>query len=119
MELGTYATKSNRRKLTGAYSDKSPVKAIFCMEEDRQLAVYSTDGRCLIFSSAQLQAKTTRATQGVGVMSLKKNKVVDKVVFLEESGIQNQSRYRVKSLPAAGALLKEEDAEEKQMGFFN
>ena len=117
VELEGYATKSNRRKLTGAYSDKAAVKAIFCLEEDRQLAVYSTDGRCMIFSTAQLQAKTTRATQGVGVMSLKKNKTVDKAVLLEESGIQNQSRYRVKSLPAAGALLKEEDHEEKQMGF--
>ena len=117
VDLEAYATKSNRRKLTGAYSDKSPIKAIFCLEEDRQIAVYASDNRCLIFSTAQLQSKTTRATQGVGVMSLKKNKVVDKAVFLEESGIQNESRYRVKSLPAAGALLKEEDAEEKQMGF--
>ena len=118
VDLEAYATKSNRRKLTGAYSDKSPVKAILCLDEDRQIAVYSTDGRVLIFSTAQLQSKTTRGTQGVGVMSLKKNKIVDKAVLLEESGIQNVSRYRVKSLPAAGALLKEEDAEEKQMGFF-
>ena len=117
VELSAYTTKSNRRKLTGAYCDKMPVKAIFCMEEESQIAVYSTDGRCLIFSTAQMQAKTTRGTQGVGVMSLKKNKVVDKAVRLEESGIQNVSRYRVRSLPAAGALLKEDDAEEKQMGF--
>ena len=117
VELSAYETKSNRRKLTGAYSDKSPVKAIFCLAEDRQLALYSTDSRVLIFSTAQLQAKTTRATQGVAVMSLKKNKVVDKAVTLEESGIVNESRYRVRSLPAAGALLKTEDAEEKQMGF--
>ena len=117
VELSAYTTKSNRRKLTGAYCDKMPVKAIFCMEEESQIAVCSTDGRCLIFSTAQMQAKTTRGTQGVGVMSLKKNKVVDKAVRLEESGIQNVSRYRVRSLPAAGALLKEDDAEEKQMGF--
>ena len=119
VELSAYETKSNRRKLTGAYSDKSPVKALFCLQEDRQLAVYATDGRCMIFSTAQLQGKTTRATQGVAVMSLKKNKVVDKVLPLEDSGIHNEARYRVKSLPAAGALLKDEDAEEKQMGFFN
>ena len=117
VDLEAYATKSNRRKLTGAYSDKAPVKAILCSKEDVQLAVYATDGRCMIFSTAQLQSKTTRATQGVGVMSLKKNKIVDKAVLLEESGIQNVARYRVKSLPAAGALLKEEDAEEKQIGF--
>ncbi len=119
VELSAYETKSNRRKLTGAYSDKSPVKALFCLSgEDAQLAVYATDGRCLIFSPAQLQPKTTRNTQGVSVMALKKNKTVEKACLLEETSIQNPSRYRVRSLPAPGALLKEEDLEEKQLGLF-
>ena len=117
VELSAYATKSNRRKLTGAYSDKSPVKAVLCSNQDCQMAVYSTDGRALIFSTAQLQAKTTRSTQGVGVMSLKKNKLVEKALPLEQTAIVHESRYRVKSLPGAGALVKDEDAEEKQIGF--
>ena len=119
VELSAYETKSNRRKLTGAYCDKSPVKALFCLSgEEAQLAVYATDGRCLIFSPAQLQPKTTRNTQGVSVMTLKKNKTVEKACLLEETAIQNPSRYRVRSLPASGALLKEEDLEEKQLGLF-
>ncbi len=119
VELSAYETKSNRRKLTGAYSDKSPVKALFCLSgEDAQIAIYATDGRCLIFSPAQLQPKTTRNTQGVSVMALKKNKTVEKASLLEETSIQNPSRYRVRSLPAPGALLKEEDLEEKQLGLF-
>ena len=121
VDLSAYETKSNRRKLTGAYSDKSPVKAIFCLpleQENRPLALYATDGRCLIFSPAQLQAKTTRSTLGVAVMALKKNKVIDRAAFVEETGIQNQTRYRAKTLPAAGALLKEEDSEEKQTALF-
>ena len=119
VELSAYETKSNRRKLTGAYSDKSPVKAVFCLtDEDTQMALFATDGRCLIFSAAQLTAKTTRNTQGVAVMALKKNKVVDRAMLLSETAIQNPARYRTKTLPAAGALLKEEDSEEKQLELF-
>ena len=119
VELSAYETKSNRRKLTGAYSDKSPIKAVFCLtDEDTQMALYATDGRCLIFSAAQLTAKTTRNTQGVAVMALKKNKTVEKAMLLTDTGIQNPARYRTKTLPAAGALLKEEDSEEKQLELF-
>ena len=119
VELSAYETKSNRRKLTGAYSDKSPVKAVFCLpDDDRQIALYASDGRCLIFSVAMLQAKTTRSTIGVAVMSLKKNKIVERAALLEESGIQNTARYRTKTLPSAGALLKQEDSEEKQESLF-
>ena len=121
VDLAAYETKSNRRKLTGAYSDKSPVKAVFCLpleREDTQLALYATDGRCLIISAAQLQVKTTRSTIGVAVMSLKKNKLIDHAALLEQTAIQNPARYRAKALPAAGALLKEEDSEEQQTALF-
>ncbi|MBQ7346107.1 MAG: topoisomerase IV [Oscillospiraceae bacterium] len=115
--LSAYETKTNRRKLTGAYSDKSPVKAIVSFQADLQMAMYASDGRCLIFSTAQLLPKTTRNTQGVAVMSLKKKAVLENVRTLEESGIVNQSRYRTKTIPAAGALLKEEDSPDKQIAF--
>lgn len=113
--LSAYATKSNRRKLTGAYSDKSPLKAILLLKEERQLVLYSTEGRALIFSTAQLAPKTTRSTQGVAVMTLKRKALLYRVCPLEQSGIINDARYRSRSLPAAGALLKEEDAAEKQI----
>ena len=116
VDLQAYATKSNRRKLTGAYSDKSPVKAVFLLQgEEREVALYASDGRALLFSTAQLAVKTTRNTQGVAVMTLKKNKVVERAVYLENSSLQNPSRYRVRSLPAAGAILRPEDAQEPQM----
>ena len=115
--LSAYETKTNRRKLTGAYSDKSPLRGCMSFETDVQLAVYSTDGRCLIFSTAQLLPKTTRNTQGVSVMSLKKKAILSHVVAAENSGITNLSRYRTKTIPAAGALLKEEDSTEKQITF--
>ena len=115
--LSAYETKTNRRKLTGAYSDKSPLKGILSMEADEQLAVYATDGRCLIFSTAQLLPKTTRNTQGVSVMSLKKKSALSHVMTVAESGITNISRYRTKTIPAAGALIKAEDSAEKQITF--
>lgn len=113
--LETYQTKSNRKKLTGAYSDKSPLKKVLLLTEDCQVVLYSTEGRALIFSTAQLAPKTTRSTQGVGVMTLKKKALVDRACCLEESGIVNQSRYRTRTIPAAGALLREEDMDEKQI----
>ena len=115
VELSAYATKSNRRKLTGAYSDKSPLKAVFLCKEEKQLVLYSTEGRALIFSTAQLSPKTTRATQGVAVMTLKRKAAVHRAAILENSGIVNAARYRTRTIPAAGALLKDEDAEEKQI----
>jgi DNA gyrase subunit A len=86
-------------------------------DADVPLAVYATDGRCLIFSTAQLLPKTTRNTQGVSVMALKKKSLVSQVLTVESSGITNESRYRTKTIPAAGALIKGEDTQEKQVKF--
>ena len=85
------------------------------LTEEQQLAVISTEGRALIFNSALLAPKTTRSSQGVGVMTLKPKYRLDKAQLLADTAIVNQSRYRVRSIPAAGALLKEEDRGEKQM----
>ena len=115
--LSAYETKTNRRKLTGAFSDKSPLKAAMVLTEDCQVAMYSSDGRAAVISTAQLLPKTTRNTQGVAAMSIKKKAVLVRVVRLEESGIVNASRYRSRNIPTAGALLKEEDVSEKQISF--
>ena len=115
--LSAYETKTNRKKLTGAFSDKSRVVKILSLESDAQIALYSTDGRAMIFSTADLLPKTTRNTIGVAVMSLKKNALLQNALLLEESGIENVSRYRMKSIPAAGALLRPEDSQEKQAAF--
>lgn len=115
--LSAYETKTNRKKLTGAYSDKSPLVKALALEADEQMVLYSTDGRAAIFSTAQLLPKTTRNTQGVAVMTLRKNAAVQDAVPLEGSGIVNLSRYRTKTIPSAGALLKEEDSPDKQQTF--
>ena len=116
--LNAYATTSNRRRLTGAYSDKAALVGILQLREERELALYSTEGRCLLMHSASLTPKTTRATQGVAVMTLKPKYRLERVLPVEDSGIVNMSRYRTRNLPAAGALLKAEDSEEKQDSLF-
>ena len=115
IELTAYQTASNRRKLTGAYSDKAPLAAILRLTEDGEVAVCSDEPRCLILHTALLTPKTTRTSQGVAVMTLKKNRRLTEAKFLAETAIQNPARYRVRSLPAAGALLKGEDNGEKQL----
>ncbi|MBO5953786.1 MAG: topoisomerase IV [Oscillospiraceae bacterium] len=115
--LSAYETKTNRRKLTGAYSDKSPLRTAMALQEDCQVAVFTTDGRAAIISTAQLLPKTTRNTIGVSVMSLKKKAARSFAARLEDSGIVNQSRYRTRALPCAGAILKEEDSPDKQITF--
>ena len=113
--VSSYETKTNRRRLTSAYSDKSPLVAVLPLTEEKEFVLYTNEGRALIFKSALLMPKTSRTTQGVSVMTLKKKYVVERAAFLSDTPIRNLSRYRAKSLPAAGALLKEEDRGEEQM----
>ena len=115
VELSAYKTTSNRRRLTGAYSDKSPLKALLHLREDREIAVYSTEPRVLIVNTALLGVKTTRTTQGVALLTLKKKYTLDAVRFPEETGITDLARYRGRSIPATGALLKTEDSDDKQL----
>ena len=115
VELSAYQTQTRRKKLTGAYSDKSPLAAAMLLPEDAELAVCSTEGRCVVFHTASLNPKTTRSTQGVAVMTLKPKYKVDWVRPLADTAIVNAGRYRARSLPIAGALLKEEDRGETQM----
>lgn len=119
VNLTAYQTTSNRRKLTGAYSDKSPLALIHRLDAEEELAVYSSEPRALILNTALLSPKTTRTTQGVAVMTMKPRYHLERAVSVSESAIVNQSRYRVRAVPAAGALLREEDSEEKQIGLLD
>ncbi|MBQ0037516.1 MAG: topoisomerase IV [Clostridiales bacterium] len=113
--LQSYATTSNRRKLTGAYSDKSPLVELMLLQEDEELALYTNEPRALIFHTALLSPKATRSTQGVAVMTVKPKYRFERVARPADTGITNMSRYRVRSIPAAGALIRPEDSDEKQL----
>ena len=115
LPMNAYATQTRRRRLTGAYSDKSPLKTVLPLTEDQMVAVYSTEGRAMVFNTALLAPKSSRTTQGVGVMVLKPKHRLDRAVPLAKTPIQNLARYKVRTIPAAGALLREEDRGEVQM----
>lgn len=115
IELSAYETKTNRKKLINAYSDKSPLKAALLLTGETDLVCYSGDDRALIFNTALLQPKTSRSAQGVAVMSLKPKRALTGAAELKNTSIKNAGRYRVRSIPAAGALLKPEDREEQQL----
>ena len=117
--LSAYQTQTRRKKLTGAYSDKSPLVSAVYLREDVELAVASTEGRCLVFHSASLNPKSTRSTQGVNVMTLKPKYKVAWARPLEQTTIVNAARYRARTLPVAGSLLKEEDRGEKQISLLD
>ena len=119
IECSAYETKTNRKKLVNAYSDKSPLVAVIPLEEELDLACYSSDDRALVFNTSLLQPKSSRSTQGVGVMSLKAKRVLTRALPVGETQIRNMSRYRVRSLPAAGAILKPEDREEQQLSIID
>ena len=117
VELSAYATKTNRKRLSGAFSDKSPLTALIQLQpqEEREIVVYSSEGRALVFTTSMIQPKSTRTTVGVGVLNLKQKYKLTGACFLEDTPVKNVSRYRVHTLPAAGALLKEEDRGEVQL----
>ena len=113
--LESYATKTNRRRLTGACSDKSPLVCVLPLEGETEVALFTSEDRALIFSTGLLQPKTSRGTQGVAVARLKPKFRVTRAVPAGDSGIKNPARYRVRSVPALGALLKEEDMGHEQL----
>ena len=111
--LASYATKQNRRKLLKAYSDKEPLAKLLFLPEDTELAIRTSAGRMLLVNTAQIAAKTTRDSQGVAVVTLKKNQTIASVVPAETLELANPHRYRVRSLPATGALIRAEDEGEQ------
>ena len=115
VESGAYATKTNRKRLTGAYSDKSPLVCVLPLEGEGEIALYTDEDRCLVFHSALLQAKSSRGTQGVAVAKLKAKHAVTRAIPLEASPLKNISRYRVRSIPSLGALLRDEDNGSEQL----
>ncbi len=115
MELASYQTQTRRRRLTGAYSDKSPLVSALLLKEDMEVAVCSTEGRAVEINTGRLNAKRTSRTQGEAGMTLKPKYKLAWAAPLAETAIQNPARYRARSLPIAGALLKDADRGEEQI----
>ncbi|MBQ4180118.1 MAG: topoisomerase IV [Ruminococcus sp.] len=113
--LEAYATKTNRKKLTGAYSDKAPMTAMLWLDEDKEVLFSASSGRMLLIHTGVLTLKATRTTQGVAVMKLKKGQQLIGVKAYAEGTFVKPQRYRTRSLPALGALPTGEDKGEEQL----
>jgi len=112
VELGSYATKTKRKKLLAAYSDKSPAVAIFQTEQDGEFLMRTNNERALIAHSGAISTKTTKNTQGVQLLSLRKN-MVKSVQPYKEGMLENSHRFRTKTLPSTGSFLKTNDLSEQ------
>ena len=113
VDMDAYKTKTNRRKLINAYSDKSPLTAAAQISGDEQFVLLSSAGRILIMNSAAISSKMSKGVAGVNVMTLKKNQRLVSVRQYKEGEFVNPHRYRTKSLPAAGAVLSAADKGEQ------
>jgi len=114
VDMEAYATKNNRKKLVNAYSGKAPVTAMFYVLEDTDFLLMNTQGRVLLVHTGAVSAKATRSTQGVQVMTLKKNVRLREVKAYREGMLKRPDRYR-KAIPATGSLLTAEETAGEQL----
>ncbi|MDR2686238.1 MAG: topoisomerase IV, partial [Oscillospiraceae bacterium] len=116
VELAAYATKTNRRKLIRAYGDKSPLAAALQVGADGDCVLEASSGRVLLFHTGAVAPKTTKDTQGVAVMTLRKNHRVTDLRGYTEGELKTPARYRTKNLPAAGVVATPEERGMVQVG---
>ena len=108
IDMSAYMTKTRRKKLTGAYSDKSPLVSAVYLTDDRDMVFYSA-GRVMVVHSSLVTTKSTRDSQGLQVIQLKKNARLERAVPLEEGMFEDPQKYRPKNIPSMGSFVKQED----------
>ncbi len=113
VDISAYETKTNRKKLIKAYSDKSPLVAAIYVPQDKEFVIRSSAGRYLLFNSGAISSKTTKDSQGVAVMTLKKGHRIEEITDFKDGQFVKPSRYRTKNLPSAGAILSADDQGEQ------
>lgn len=115
IDLGSYATKTNRRKLSNAYCGKSGLVYISHIIEDEELVAFSSLNKVLIFNTDSINSKSTRDSQGVQVLKAKKGSIMTLVKSINEVSFNDPDYYRTKNIPAIGCYLKNEDIEDGQV----
>lgn len=118
IDMAGYATKTNRKRLTGGYSDKAPLAGIMYIKEDMPIAAFSDNGKCLVFDTKDILTKTSRISQGIQVMTLRKKASLASIAPASQH-LANPTDYKARSLPSAGYFLKDEDSGKKQLTLFN
>lgn len=115
--LKSYETKSNRKKLTGGFATQSPVVNMLFLPEDTDIVLKSSADKALTVNTEKIPIKTTRTSQGVNVMTLRKNAAVKEATVAKDCGLANYTRYRSRNIPAAGSVIRDEDKGIEQLGF--
>ena len=105
--MKSYETKTNRKKLAKAYSEKSPLVAALFVAEDRDVLLRSTSGHALVFNTGMILPKATRDSQGVQVINLRKKALLASAELIPAEGAPELEKDRTKSVPAAGKPAKE------------
>lgn len=116
IDMQSYATKTNRKRLTGGYSAASQLANAMYIKEDTSLAVFSDNGKCLVFDTKDILAKSSRTAQGVQVMTLRKKSALEYIAYPD--ALKDPSVYKARSVPSAGYYLKDEDSGKKQLTLF-
>jgi len=115
IELSSYATKTNRKKLANAYYDGVPLVRMMFVNGDIDLAAASSIKKVLVFNTENISPKSTRASQGVQVLTSKKGSTLVYIKTLEEMQLTDVDYYRTKNIPAIGCYMKDEDKKETQL----
>ncbi len=118
IDMQGYATKTNRKRLTGGYSDKAPLAGALYIKEDTFVAAFSNNGKCVVFDTKDVLTKTSRTSQGVQVMTLRKKAALESIGIATDV-LTDPSGYKARSLPSAGYFLKDEDSGKKQLTLFS
>jgi len=118
IDLASYATKLNRKKLTGGYSLSSQLIRMLHIKEDIDLAAFSNIGKVLVFNTENINPKTTRDSQGVNVLTSKKGSFMSAIQLIDEVNFADVGYYRTKNIPAVGCFIKDEDKSGNQLEMF-
>ena len=118
VEMKAYETKTNRKKLINAYTNKLNLVGIKYLPQDEDVVVYSSVDKILIFNTSAMQSKSTKNTQGVAVMNMKKKSTITKIEFLKDVTLSDPGYYRAKNIPATGYYLKDDDNPNGQVSLF-
>ncbi|MBE6806098.1 MAG: topoisomerase IV [Ruminococcaceae bacterium] len=110
--LSAYATKTNRKKLVGAYTDKFTLHTVLYLPTEADILLTSTNGRMLLVNSGALQTKSTRDNGGVAVMTQKKGQRIFTAEEYKDGMLDTPHRYRTRNLPAAGSFKSQQKAEQ-------
>ena len=112
VELENYQTKSNRKKLINAYSDKSEIRSIIRLQEDTDIVAFADNNKVISVDTTLIPLKSTKSTQGVQVMKMtKKGAKLVRACLAKESGLDNIKHYKARNIPAAGSFLRTEDTQ--------